>query len=56
MMTLIFYLQIAKTITYYEIKFPGNAEIYLQETRKLVDFESLKPEALIQLVEPDFSL
>jgi len=28
----------------------------LQETRKLIDFEMLKPEPLIQLIKPDFSL
>ena len=47
MMTLVFYLQLAKTISFYELKFPGNAEIYLQEVRKLVDFESIAPEAVI---------
>jgi len=28
----------------------------LQETRKLIDFEMLKPEPLIRLFKPDFDL
>ena len=46
-MNLVYYLQITKSVSFYEVKFPGNAEIFLQETRKLIDFEFLKPDPLI---------
>lgn len=55
-MNLVFFLQLAKAISFYDIKFPGNAEIFLQEARKLIDFEMLKPEFLVKLYDPRLEL
>jgi hypothetical protein len=46
-MNLIYYLQLTKAITLYEVPYPSNAVIYLNETRRLIDFESLKPDNFI---------
>jgi len=43
-------------VSFYDLKFPGNAEIFIQEARKLIDFEMLKPDPLIQMVDPDLSV
>ena len=53
---LYFTLQIMCYITEYDTPLPGNAVIYLDEFTKLVEFEILKPEPLIQIFYPDFSL
>ena len=46
----------SKAISLYEIKYPANAEIMLQELRKLIDFEMLKPDFFIKTILPDFDL
>ena len=46
-MNLVYYLQLTKGISLYEVPYPSNAVIYLIETRKLIDFESLKPEKFV---------
>ena len=50
------YLQLIKAIALYDIKMPAIAEIFVQEIRKLIDFEMLKPEAIIKIFKPEFSL
>jgi hypothetical protein len=34
---------------------PGNAEIYQAEFRKLVEFDSLKPERILGMINKDWS-
>lgn len=35
---------------------PANAEIYLEEVTKLIEFDVLNPEGIIKLFHPDFNL
>ena len=37
--SLVFYLQLSRALSLYEVPFPSNAVIYLVETRKLIEFE-----------------
>ena len=55
-MNLIYFLQMIKALSLYEIKYPGNSEIMIDETRKLIDFEALKPDNIIKLFVEDFDL
>jgi hypothetical protein len=55
-MGLLYMLQLAKALSMYEVKYPTNAEIMLQEVRKLVDFEALKPDNVLAQVAPGFNL
>jgi len=45
-----------KAIPLYEVSIPGNAELMLQEVRKLIDFEMLKPDSIASLLKIDFNL
>ena len=53
---LIFYLQLTKSLAGYEIVYPSNMQVYLEEIRKLVDFDFLKPQNIIRLFHPEFSI
>jgi len=53
---LLYTLQLTKSISYYDLKFPANAQIYLNELRKLVDAEALKPDNLLEMFGFDFKL
>ena len=48
-----FTLQIFVFLTLYEVPVPANADIYMTQTRKLVRFESIKPDNLLQVFFPD---
>lgn len=37
------------------MKYPANAEVYLLELKKLIDFETASPDGIVQLVDPDSS-
>ena len=43
-------LQMACFYTFYATALPGNAEIYLEEFRKLIEFELLKPDNFLALI------
>jgi len=55
-MMLIYYLQLTKSISFYSIKLPANAQLYLEETRKFVDGEYIKPEYLMMVFGVEFEL
>jgi hypothetical protein len=38
----------------YEVNFPPNDQIYMNETRKFVEMEAIKPENVIRVFKPDF--
>jgi hypothetical protein len=46
-MNLVYYLQLTKGISFYEVPYPSNSVVYLAETRKLIDFETLKPDGIV---------
>ena len=35
---------------------PSNAEIYINEFRKLISFDAVKPDKLLRRVHPDWSV
>jgi hypothetical protein len=44
-------MQLIAYMSIYDINIPGNVEIYVEEFRKLVAFEILKPDSLIKVVD-----
>ena len=52
---LFYYLQLTKGILVYEVNYPANAETYLIELKKLIDFETLTPDGIVKLIDPDTS-
>ena len=40
----------------YSINIPSNVEIYVQEFRKMVAFEILKPDNMIKVVDKDLNI
>jgi hypothetical protein len=42
-------------ITLYAIPVPSNAEIYVQQFRSLIDFEILKPNNFLPLINKDWN-
>lgn len=52
---LFFTIQLIAYLTIYDVKFPANAEIYIKEFVKLVEFDILKPTVFIQtFFDPTF--
>lgn len=49
-------LQIIVEIVYYDLNIPANVELYLREIGRIVRFELLNPEKLIQMKYPDFTI
>jgi hypothetical protein len=43
-------------ITLYAIPVPSNAEIYVKEFRNLIDFEILKPNNFLPLINKDWNI
>ena len=41
--------------TFYATALPGNAEIYLEEFRKLIEFEMVKPDNFLALIPEDLT-
>jgi hypothetical protein len=53
---LFFTLQMICYITYYVLKIPGNAEIYVEQFTKLIEFDILNPESIVKIFDPSFNL
>ena len=53
---MVYYLQLTKSVSFYQIKYPANAQIYLLELSNLVQGENLKPDNLIALFGGDFTI
>ena len=49
-------LQLVAYMSIYDVPIPANVEIYVLEFRKMVKFEILKPDALLDVVEPGLTL
>ena len=49
-------MQLAKVLPLYYIYIPAQTEIYLTEIRGLVDFDKLKPDFLLGLIEPGLTM
>ena len=47
---LFFMMQLIQSLTMFQVHMPSNAQLYVEEIRKFVDFEMLKPDFLIYLV------
>ena len=43
-------------MTLLNVQIPGNAEIYIQQFRELVDFEIFKPDVFLPLINPKWSI
>ena len=43
-------------MTYYALVFPGNASIAIDEIRKLIDFDTLNPDGIIKMIDPNESM
>jgi len=53
--SLYFTLQLCSYLTLLNVSIPGNAEIFVQQFRQLVDFDVFKPDNLLPLVNPKWS-
>ena len=53
--SLYFTLQLCSYLTLLNVSIPGNAEIYVQQFRQLVDFDVFKPDNLLPLINKDWS-
>ena len=53
---LIYCLQLTKSISYFDLKLPTNAQLYLEELGKFVDGEYLKPDYIMGLLGIEFEL
>lgn len=53
-----FTLQIICYLKIYDVPIPGNADIYVVEFTKLIEFDILNPDSILQLImsDPDFKL
>lgn len=56
MIACVFTIQMCTLFTFYAVSLPGNVDIYLEEFRKLVEFEMANPEKVLAFVNPDFKL
>ena len=56
MLILILNMQLVKSLTMYEVKFPANVETYIGYIRAIVDGEMLKPDFFIGLIKPGETL
>ena len=53
---LFFSLQIMCYLGIYDVTIPSSAQIYIDQFKAIIEFDSLKPDPLIQLFYPEFSL
>ena len=53
--TMYFTVQIMVYLYIYDVVLPTNADIYIKELKKIVEFDILNPAGLIRLWEPDFT-
>lgn len=49
-------LQLCAYMSIYDIPFPVNVEIYVQQFRSLIRFEILKPDNILSFIDPDLSV
>ena len=49
-------IQLVAYMSIYETPIPANVEIYVNEFRKMVKFEILKPDNLLALIDPDLTV
>ena len=56
MMTLFYVLQITMSITIYESKFPGQALLFLEQVRSLIEFRMLKPDSILGMFKEGLTL
>ena len=54
--SLFYSLQIACYLSIYSVQIPANAEMFISEFTKLIEFEFLNPEGLVRIFKPDFVL
>ena len=43
-------------LSMYDISIPSNADIYVEQFTKLIEFDILNPEGLVKMVDPEFNL
>ena len=49
-------LQLVVEIGYYQLNVPANLELYIREIGRIVRFELLNPEKMIQMKYPEFTI
>lgn len=49
-------MQLIAYMSIYDTSIPANVEIYVTEFRKMVKFEILKPDNMLQFIEPGLTL
>lgn len=54
--TLFFTLQIICYLEIYDTAIPPNADIYVAEFKKIIEFDMLNPEGIIRIFDPEFSI
>ena len=53
---LILFLQVIKALSIYKVNMPPNLAIYMNEIRVMVDFETLKADNLLKMIDEDLSV
>ena len=56
MMSGFYCLQVCCFFSFYTVNIPANSEIYTGEFRKLISFDAIKPDRLLQLYDPNLSV
>ena len=56
LMTLYFSLQMVCYMKIYNIPIPSNAEIYIEQFTKIVEFQFMSPEPMVQMFLPDWKM
>ena len=56
MIACVFTIQICCFFTFYAASMPGNVDIYLEEFRKLIEFEMADPDKILALINPDINV
>ena len=56
MMAAFFLIQLIKGVPLYDLYVPPKMEMYMEQVQKLIDFESLSPDGLVQVVYPNETL
>ena len=56
MIACVFTIQICCFLTFYAASMPGNVDIYLEEFRKLIEFEMADPDNIIKFISPDLDI
>ena len=56
MWSLLFSMQLSCYLEIYNVPMPGSNKVFNVEFLKLIEFEILKPEGMIKIFNPEFSL